>query len=589
MFTLRKNKSTFDSQTTAGIIEALDKSQAIIEFSADGIILSANKNFLDVMGYSSAEIVGKHHSMFVEKTERESHEYSQFWQQLKNGQFKQAEFKRIKKNQDLIWLQATYNPITDKNGQVTKVIKFASDITNNKLRTIDYEGKISAISKSQAVIEFTPDGHILSANENFLSVMGYAANEIEGKHHSIFVDTAEQSSIEYKQFWENLRQGAFQAARYKRFGKGGKEVWIEATYNPIKDLSGDVVKVVKFATDITEQVIQEKQFKILSLVANETDNSVIITNSLGLIEYVNPGFIELTGYSFDEAIGKKPGALLQGEHTDRETIKRISDNIAKRQPFYEEILNYAKDGSSYWISLAINPVFDSHGKLDKFISIQSNIDATKRKSLENDIRLSAIAQSNIIIECAPTGAVEHMNNLASETLGFSLGANTGNSAVNIKNLIAIDDWDTLIRAGSLKADLTLEHLSNGTNVKLSATLSTVHNIEGELVKILIYGTDVSERYAVIAKTHGAMSQVLDRISSIIQTINGISDQTNLLALNAAIESARAGEAGRGFAVVADEVRTLAGSTTDSAHEITSLIGETKEHVDSLSAYMNNGS
>ncbi|MFC4701390.1 PAS domain-containing protein [Glaciecola siphonariae] len=589
MFSLRKNKSTFDSQTIAGIIEALDKSQAIIEFRPDGTILSANKNFLETMGYSSTEIIEKHHSMFVERSERDSPEYSQFWQQLNNGQFKQAEFKRIKKNQEIIWLQATYNPITDKNGNVIKVIKFASDITSSKLKTIDFEGKISAISKSQAIIEFLPDGHIISANENFLNVMGYALSDIEGKHHSMFVDSAEQSSSEYQQFWENLRHGKYQAARYKRFGKSNEEVWIEATYNPIRDLSGNVIKVVKFATDITERVKQEKQFEILSLVANETDNSVIITNAEGLIEYVNPGFIELSGYSFDEALGKKPGSLLQGEHTDQETVRQIRDNIAKRQPFYEEILNYAKDGTSYWISLAINPVFDSKGKLDKFISIQSNIDSTKRKSLENDIRLSAIAQSNIVIECSPLGTVEHVNNLAKEILGFSPDANALSKDINIKNLITADDWENLIRTGSLKADLTIEHLANGSNLRLSATFSTVHNIEGELVKILMYGTDVSERYAVIAKTHGAMSQVLDRISSIIQTINGISDQTNLLALNAAIESARAGEAGRGFAVVADEVRTLAGSTTDSAHEITSLIGETKEHVDSLSAYMDNKS
>ena len=580
-----KSSGIFERKTAEAISEALNRSQAVIEFTPQGIIVNANSNFLQAMGYQLSEIKGKHHKMFVEEEERKSAGYKAFWEELAKGKFKQAEYKRIKKSGEIIWLQATYNPIVNKQGAVEKVVKFACDITAQKLKSIDSEGKLEAINKSQAVIEFDPKGHIMTANENFLGAMGYRLEEIKGKHHAMFVDPKESASSEYKQFWEKLRAGKFQAARYKRFAKGGKEIWIEATYNPITDPKGEVLKIVKFATDITEQVKQEKQFSVLSLVANETDNSVIITDANGLIEYVNPGFCKLTGYSSAESIGKKPGALLQGEHTDPETIKRVRANIAARQPFYEEILNYNKKGESYWISLAINPVFNRKGELEKFVSIQSNIDTTKRKGLENDIRLKAIAGSNIVLEFSAEGNLLSANALALQALHSDSTEKLKDKLKNLKNCLSDDQWQQLFKQNAVSGDLSFAWDKGQTPVIIAATVTLIRTVEGKVSKIILYGSDVSERNKVIADTHGAMSQVLDRISSIIQTINGISNQTNLLALNAAIESARAGEAGRGFAVVADEVRNLAQSTTESALEITSLISETKEHVEKLSNYM----
>lgn len=582
MFFNRKSPtSMFDNRTATLITDALNRSQAVIEFKPDGTIVNANPNFLSAMGYQLSEIKGKHHSMFVEKSERESQGYRDFWRALASGDFKQAEFKRIKKNGDKIWLQATYNPILDKDSKVTKVVKFASDITTEKLKSIDSEGKVDAIAKSQAVIEFDTDGHILSANKNFLSTMGYELREIQGKHHSLFVEANEKNSSEYREFWQKLKRGEYQAARYRRLGKGGNEVWIEATYNPIKDPYGKVLKVVKFATDITEKVRQEKQFSNLSLVANETDNSVIITDANGLTEYVNPGFTKISGYTREEIIGRKPGDLLQGKHTDPKTVANIRQNLRESRPFYEEILNYDKEGNSYWISLAINPVFGTDGKVTKFISIQSNIDATKRRGLENDVRLAAVSKSNIVLEFSAAGEIMQVNELARAALSLE----SNNAIKNIKKLLSADQWQTLMDDNALICDLTIELQHPNDKVTIAATISAVRDVEGTLSKVIVYGTDISQRTAVISQTHGAMSQVLERIGNIIQTINSISNQTNLLALNAAIESARAGEAGRGFAVVADEVRNLAQSTTESATEITSLIDETRGHVDRLSLYM----
>lgn len=240
-------------------LRALDASQAIIEFALDGTILDANKLFLDAMGYRLEEIRGRHHSMFVDAAYRDSPEYAAFWTALRRGEHQAAEFRRIGKGGREVWLQASYNPILDRHGKPYKVMKLASDITAAKLRAADYEGQIEAINKSQAVIAFRMDGTVITANQNFLDALGYRLDEIKGRHHSMFVEPEYRDSNEYRVFWDHLRSGEFQSAEYKRLGKGGKEVWIQATYNPILDPGGRPFKVVKFATDMTRQVQDRMQ------------------------------------------------------------------------------------------------------------------------------------------------------------------------------------------------------------------------------------------------------------------------------------------------------------------------------------------
>ena len=237
----------------SAILAAINKSQATIEFDMDGTIAVANDNFLKAMGYRLEEIMGKHHSMFVEPAYRDSPEYREFWAKLKRGQFLAAEFKRIGKNGREVWIEASYNPILDKLGTPYKVVKFATDISHKKAEFVDLLGKIDAIKRSQAVIEFGLDGVILDANQNFLDLMGYRLDEIKGQHHRIFVEPSFRDSPAYRQFWENLNRGEFQAAQYKRIGKNSREVWIEASYNPVRDLNGNIYKVVKFATDLSER------------------------------------------------------------------------------------------------------------------------------------------------------------------------------------------------------------------------------------------------------------------------------------------------------------------------------------------------
>ena len=362
----------------------------------------------------------------------------------------------------------------------------------------------------------------------------------------------------------------------------GREIWGNLSLSKVR--LADKILYTAFVKDVTEEKRQNEAFAMLSLVANETDNSVIITDSQGAIEYVNPGFTKLTGWELNDVLGKRPGSVLQGEHTNKETVERIRTNLKNKKAFYEEILNYDKQGHPYWISLVVNPVFKD-GKLDKFISIQANIDNTKRRAIENDVRLSAINSSNVALEFDPNGNLLQANSLALKELGYDDIGQMRGEVSKLNELLSADDWAKIKNGQFIYQDLSIVKNKSHDEVILSASLSPVYNAGKELEKILLYATNVSARNKVLGSTHQAMSEVMERIASIIQTINNISNQTNLLALNAAIESARAGEAGRGFAVVADEVRNLAQSTTQSADEIGQLIIQTEQHVDNLAKHL----
>ncbi len=230
---------------------ALSRSQAIIEFTVDGTILDANANFLNAMGYRIEDIRGGHHRMFVGEKVADSPEYRQFWEALARGEFQGGEYRRFGRGGRELWIQGTYNPIMGPDGRARKVVNFATDITEQKLKSVDYEGKMTAIGRSQAIIEFSPDGTVLTANGNFLSAMGYRLDEIQGQHHRMFADDAYARSGEYEAFWNALRRGEHQTGEFRRIGKGGREVWLQASYNPIIGPDGKVIKVVKFAADTT--------------------------------------------------------------------------------------------------------------------------------------------------------------------------------------------------------------------------------------------------------------------------------------------------------------------------------------------------
>jgi methyl-accepting chemotaxis protein len=234
-------------------MDALNRTQAVIEFTLDGTILTANQNFLDAMGYSLSDIQGKHHRVFMDPAEAEAPAYAEFWKRLGSGHADVGLYRRVGAGGREVWIQASYNPVLDRHGRPVRVVKFATDVTEQRLRAADMEGRLAAIDKAQAVISFTLDGHILEANDNFLATMGYLREEVIGQHHCMFVDRAERESADYLSFWEKLGRGEYDSGLYHRVDRRGREVWIQGSYNPIFDMAGRPFKVVKYATDVTAQ------------------------------------------------------------------------------------------------------------------------------------------------------------------------------------------------------------------------------------------------------------------------------------------------------------------------------------------------
>jgi methyl-accepting chemotaxis protein len=310
-------------------LQGLDRSLAIIEFDPTGKILTANANFCNALGYSLKEIQGQHHRMFVEPDYARSPDYAAFWTKLGRGEFDAQEYLRIGKGGREVWIQASYNPIVNAKGVVTRVVKVATDITAEKLRTAEFEGKIDAISRVQAVIEFTPGGEVLTANENFLKTLGYSLAEIKGQHHRMFVEPTYARSAEYDAFWGKLNAGEFVAAEFKRIGKGGKEVWIQASYNPIFDARGRVTKVVKFATDVTGRVAATEE------IANGLDQLARNNLAYRVTKPVDPAF-EKIRTDFNQAIGmldQTMSAVLEATGAvggGADEIAAASDDLSRR-------------------------------------------------------------------------------------------------------------------------------------------------------------------------------------------------------------------------------------------------------------------
>ena len=267
------------------IYDALNRSQSIIEFNIDGTVISANENFCQTMGYGLEEIAGKHHRIFCEKDYAASADYGKFWKKLAAGESFESEFKRLAKDGDVVWLQASYNPVLDDSGNPVGIVKFATDITERKQRNAEIQGMMQAIDRAQAVIEFDLKGQILRANENFLSIFGYSLDEVVGKHHRIFCEGRYAESAAYREFWQKLGKGEYESGEFKRLSKSGSEIWLQASYNPIFDAAGLPIKVVKFASDITTE-IHRRSLALLEMATPVTKiwNGVLFAPIVGIID-----------------------------------------------------------------------------------------------------------------------------------------------------------------------------------------------------------------------------------------------------------------------------------------------------------------
>ncbi len=371
-----------------GRVAALDRSEAVIEFDLDGTVLEVNDNFLAAVGYERDEVIGRHHRMFVSGTTAESPEYAQFWRRLRNGEFVSGEFHRFGKDGRDVWLQATYNPILDLNGKPWKVVKVASDVTEAKIRNADFEGKITAIRRSQAVIEFDLEGIVLDANESFLELMGYRLEEVVGRHHRMFVDVAEAGRPEYQAFWKKLGSGEFHSGEYKRIGQGGREVWIRATYNPILDAEGKPVKVVKFANDVTAEKRRNAEYAS-RVSAIDRSQAVIEFDLEGRILAANENFLRTVGYTLPEVIGRHHRMFVTPEYAASEEYREFWRQLLRGEFVSGRFHRIGKDGRDVWIQSSYNPILDQAGRPVKVIKYA--YDVTEQVELERRLTGEALS------------------------------------------------------------------------------------------------------------------------------------------------------------------------------------------------------
>jgi methyl-accepting chemotaxis protein len=512
---------------------AVNTGWSSIEFELDGTIIEANDNYIKALGYlNSKELEGSHHQMFFESDYTNSAEYRNFWSDLGNGITQTGEFKLIKKDRSEVWVNASYTPVKNNEGDVYKVIKIASNITAMVTARERGVAVQSAVNTGWLSVEFAPDGSIIEANDNFIDILGYLSNkELEGNHHQMFCESTYINSAGYKNFWSDLANGITQTGEFKVIKKDGSGIWLNASYTPVKDGEGNVFKVIAIAADITEiKDVLQKVNEIVSLASSKGDLSQRIDNAGATGDY--------------KLLGDSINSLLNAIGVPMVEMKNLMGSLAEGKLDKEFDLDVEGDikdlGDAYNDAMTnLNNLMGELTEVATLVASSSEELLTKSDQMQGTTQEVASA-----IQQMAEGAHEQ----AQQTDDTSkLVEEVMKSSNNMS-----DKADLINRAAESGQKSSTEGLVTVRKVvENMEEIQTSADVTSESVDVL------SERSEDIART--------------LNVITDIASQTNLLALNAAIEAARAGEAGRGFAVVAEEIRKLAEDSRKSAVDIQKVI------------------
>ncbi|SMC28043.1 methyl-accepting chemotaxis sensory transducer with Pas/Pac sensor [Andreprevotia lacus DSM 23236] len=490
--TAAKQKALEDDSKLA----AVNRTQAAIEFDLDGNILNANPLFLRTMGYGLDAIRGKHHRMFCPQGYADSDEYRLFWDELRAGKARAGEFMRVNSKGEPVWLQATYTPVAGLDGKPLKIVKYASDITATKLKSIEDDGKVAAIERSQGVIEFDMAGNIISANDNFLQLMGYELGEVQGQHHRMFVERDEAAGAAYRAFWQKLGRGEFDSGEYLRLGKNGKRIWIQATYNPILDLEGRPVKVVKFCSDITAAKLANIETQA-RMDAVSVSSCILDLGRDGTVLGMNDLLERALGYSRSELIGKNESAIMFAEDIGNPNHQDNWNRLREGKPLSGEFRRKGSGERELWFGATFNPVLGLDGLLTKVVVIAQDITEDKRTRLDNEGKLKAIDRSEAMIEFDLSGKVLSANENFLKLMDYRIEEVLGrHHRMFVDPAFAASAdyqafWERLAR-GEREAAEYRRIGRGGREVWLQATYNPIFDPGGKPVKVVKFATDVTE-------------------------------------------------------------------------------------------------
>ena len=502
-----------------GQIQAVSKAQAVIEFNLDGTIITANDNFLNVVGYTLEEIKGQHHRMFVEESVRNSPEYRQFWEALNRGEYQTAEYKRIGKGGKEVWIQASYNPILDLNGKPFKVVKYATEVTEQKLTNADFQGQIQAVSKAQAVIEFNLDGTIITANDNFLNVVGYTLEEVQDQHHRMFVEESVRNSPEYRQFWEALNRGEYQTAEYKRIGKGGKEVWIQASYNPILDLNGKPFKVVKYATEVTEQKLTNADFQG-QIQAVGKAQAVIEFNLDGTIITANDNFLNVVGYTLEEVQGRHHRMFVEESVRNSPEYRQFWEALNRGEYQTAEYKRIGKGGKEVWIQASYNPILDLNGEPFKVVKYATEVTEQKLTNADFQGQMQAVSKAQAVIEFNLDGTIITANDNFLNVVGYTLEEVQGQHhrmfvEESVRTSVEYRQFWEALNRGEYQTAEYKRIGKGGKEVWIQASYNPILDLNGEPFKVVKYATEVTEQKLTNADFQGQI-QAVNKAQAVIE-------------------------------------------------------------------------